>query len=437
MKFENTEVWGFEHALRGMRNPYNSWNKSDSGLKRWCSDENEYVDAPCGYDACCHSCNFVSDFVVGEKDLELAQKLIKAGSEHRKFLRQIFVSVDITAPQYFFAELDTYKIGVTRNSTSMQHRGVSHRYTIDDFEVDEKIREVLSERENNYSDLFYPYETNEFKIYETENGRKYEIYKNGRIFALPFCYVDSKGRKREFAKREIIPSKNRSGYFELNLGGRNNESWLLHRLIAYCWIDNPNSFKTIDHKDRNRANNSVENLEWVSIEENVRREWENHKGFDLQKCYKNWKASSKINPVKKLQIIELYSKGISQKEIAEKYGISQCQVSSILLNRNNTSENRELFEHCWYWEQMLMNLNILRDKYLETKDYEYFRLIRQLMPMGYLYKSTITMNYENLLSMVKQRKNHKLTEWSVKFVEWVKSLPYANELIFGEENGEC
>ena len=81
MKFENTEVWGFEHALRGMRNPLESWEKSDS----------YYGNNEIGLES----------YVIGENDLELAQTLIKAGSEHRKFMRQIFVSVDITAPLYW------------------------------------------------------------------------------------------------------------------------------------------------------------------------------------------------------------------------------------------------------------------------------------------------------------------------------------------------
>lgn len=208
---------------------------------------------------------------------------------------------------------------------------------------------------------------------------------------------------------------------------------MLHRLVAYVWLDNSNNYTTIDHLDGNKANNSIENLEWVSLEENVKREWE--KGLveiDLQKAYKNWKASSKIMPDIRLKIQKLYQEGKSQKELAEMFDVSSGQVSVIVRNAKNTSDNQELFEHCWYWEKLIENLNVLRDKYLETKDYKYFKLIRQLMPMGYLYTSTITMNYENLLNMVHQRKNHKLTEWSVDFIAWAKTLPFADELLFYE-----
>lgn len=415
MKFENTEVWGFEHAIRGMRNPLESWNKSDSIILME-QDENK---------------NFREVAKIGKNDLDLMQRLVKAGSEHRKFLRQIFVSVDITAPAYFMAELDTYKIGVTRNSSSFQHKGTSKRFEIDDFEVNDEIKEVLRIKHKQFSDLFYQYETEEYKIHTTENGRKYKVYKNGRVFALPFSYTDTIGRTREFPEKECVPSKTRTGYFELNLGGRNSEKWLLHRLVAYVWLDNPNNFRSVDHKDGNKANNCVENLEWVTLEENIKREWDNFEEFDLQKKYKNWKISSKLNPADRLQIKDLHLKGFSQKQLSEMFNISQQQVSVIVRDVDSTSENRELFEHCWYWEQVLDALNSLRDKYLETKDYKYFRLIRQLLPQSYLYRSTITMSYENILNMYRQRcvHLHKLTEWSVTFKSWVESLPYAEELI--------
>lgn len=122
MKFENTEVWGFEHALRGMRNPKNSWNKSDSHYE---------------YDNHRDCITKDANFVIGENDMKLAQTLIKSGSEHRKFMRQIFVSVDITAPLYWWKEFDTYKVGIVANSTSTMHKMASKPITLDCFEIDD------------------------------------------------------------------------------------------------------------------------------------------------------------------------------------------------------------------------------------------------------------------------------------------------------------
>lgn len=112
MKFEYIKTYNFENALRGMRNPKESWNKMDS----YYSDIN---------------------YIIGKNDLFLAKTLIKAGREHRKFLRQIFVSVDITGPLYWWKEFDSYKVGVVANSTSTMHKICDTKISIDCFELDE------------------------------------------------------------------------------------------------------------------------------------------------------------------------------------------------------------------------------------------------------------------------------------------------------------
>ena len=209
MKFENTEVWGFEHAVRGMRNPLNSWDKGDSG----------YIDR-----------RFNDQFYIGENDLDLAQRLIKAGSEHRKFLRQIFVSVDITAPLYWWKEFDTYKVGTVANSCSTMHKLKDTPITVDCFEMGD------------------------------------------------YC-----------------------GFFETP------------------------------------------------------------------------------------------------------------------------------------WKNLIALLEQCRKEYNKTKDKQYWKELVRLLPESWLQKRTVTMNYENTLNMYRQRKNHKLSEWSKSFIEWVKTLPYAEGLICFEK----
>ncbi len=217
MKFENTEVFNFKGALRGMRNPMNSWNKSDSFFVK-------------GF----------TEFSFGKNDLKLAQTLIKAGSEHRKFMRQIFVLVDITAPLYWWKEFDTYKVGTVANSTSTMHKLASTPITKDCFEMDD-----------------------------------------------------------------------------------------------------------------------FENLE-----------------------------------------------------------------GNFLVQDNGSDDT----DGVWY--ELIENLEWLRWKYNETKDKRYWKELIRLLPESWLQTRTISMNYENVLNMVNHRKNHKLTEWSKSFIDWAKSLPYANELLF-------
>lgn len=212
MKFENTQVWGFEHAVRGMRNPLNSWAKSDSRYEN-------------------------GEFVLGENDIGLAKRLIKGGTEHRKYLRQVFISVDITAPLYWWKEFDTYKVGTTANSTSTMHKLAKTPITIDCFEIDDYCREL-----------------------ETD------------------------GTTME---------------------------------------------KIVDEK-------------FIAVLEN------------------------------------------------------------------------------------------LRLKYLETEDKRYWKELIRWLPEGWLQTRTVTMNYENAVNMYFQRKNHKLTEWSESFIDWIKSLPYFTELILDE-----
>ena len=228
MKFENTEVFNFSGALRGMRNPMNSWSKSDSY-------DNSSVEW--GFS------NFYKinkDYHIGENDLSLAQKLIKAGGEHRKFMRQIFVSVDITAPLYWWKEFDTYKVGTVANSTSTMHKLTSYPITEECFEMD------------------------------------------------------------DFEER---------------------------------------------FTDVGRSNNAV---------------------LDI---------------------------------------LTFCED--------------------------------LRQEYIRTKDKRYWKELVRWLPESWLQTRTITMNYENVFNIIKQRSNHKLNEWSGKdnpdlsnFISWARTLPYANELLF-------
>lgn len=121
IKFEQIEVWGIKHAIRGMRNPLNSWERSDTVF-----DGNKMC--------------------LGENDIDLMTRLIRGGAPHRKFLRQIFVSVDITAPLYWWKEFDTYKVGTTANSCSTMHKIQAKEFTFEDFScehLDEPSKAIL------------------------------------------------------------------------------------------------------------------------------------------------------------------------------------------------------------------------------------------------------------------------------------------------------
>ena len=234
MKFENIRVYNFENALRGMRNPLASWKKIDSefGVR-------PRVEVPEGAVITHEYENGLCEYAkIGPNDMGLAKRLIAGGSEHRKFLRQLFVTVDITAPLYYFKEFDTYRIGVTENSTSTMHKLASTPITLDCFELEDYSPEL-----------------------------------------------------------DMID--------DVPLG-----------LRVDSFID------------------------------------------DL--------------------------------------------------------------------EQM-------RQKYLMTNDKRYWKELVRWLPNGWLQTRTVTMNYENLLSMYHQRRNHKLTEWSIDFINFIKSLPYASDFLIPDE----
>ena len=157
MKFEHVEVFNFENALRGMRNPLNSWNRIDSlfgvgshdeftdavgtCISKWYPEE-ENLDQETidhfwnnGVVRYTGPNDYIEWALIGPKDMKTATGLIHAGPEHRKFMRQIMVTVDITAPLYWWKEFDTYKVGTTANSTSTMHKMLAKPITLDCFEI--------------------------------------------------------------------------------------------------------------------------------------------------------------------------------------------------------------------------------------------------------------------------------------------------------------
>lgn len=151
IKIENTEVMGWEHAIRGMRNPLNSWDKMDSH------------DCPChdGLDCDCPmvendhepaiECNETiekSAFCVGENDYDLMMRLAKAGPEHAKYRRMIVVYADVTAPRYWWDEYDTYKVGTVANSCSTMHKIADKKFTPEDFSTEHLVGKSFAALKN-------------------------------------------------------------------------------------------------------------------------------------------------------------------------------------------------------------------------------------------------------------------------------------------------
>lgn len=147
IKIENTEIVGWEAAIRGMRNPLNSWEKSDS---KWYS-----IGIPTSNPAAINDKYLSQKYCIGDNDLDLMKRLRNAGTDHRKFMRMITVYVDITAPLYWWKEFDTYKVGTVANSCSTMHKIHSKEFTLEDFSTEHLCKSNIEVLEDLILELEY------------------------------------------------------------------------------------------------------------------------------------------------------------------------------------------------------------------------------------------------------------------------------------------
>lgn len=201
IKIEETVTYGWEAAIRGMRNPKNSWDKSDS---QWCFECND--DSPCkncpGYedegDGCttiCHNVDDLPAFVLGDNDLKLMKQLGGAGNDHGKYLRMITVTADVTAPLYWWKEFDTYKVGTVANSCSTMHKIHAKEFMVDDFSTEHLG--IVPNCDPSYEQAF-----------------------EGVLFALNearHCYLDTKDKAYWWQMIQLLPtSYNQKRTVQLN-----------------------------------------------------------------------------------------------------------------------------------------------------------------------------------------------------------------------------
>ena len=397
IKLENTEVVGWEHAIRGMRNPLNSWEKSDSEFVRdpdyGCSG-----NCPCeDIDGRCDCC------FIGPNDLDLMKRLRNAGTDHRKFMRMITVYVDITGPMYWWSEFDTYKIGTVANSCSKMHKMLSKPFEMNDFSFD-KLPGYKNEPGQYIPDFDYSKE-----IWKEIASTGYEVSDLGRI------------RRGE---RILAGSYHNDGYTFMTISGKQIP---IHRFVANAFIPNPENKPEINHKDGNKKNNCVDNLEWVTRSENQKHAVDNNlqpKGLSTY--------TGKFTEEERQEIKDLWnSEKYSRRELAKKYGVSHTCINDIINDKYRYATKVNIFETVA--RPIVDTLNELRDDYIREKDEEkrkqIWYSILQLLPVSYNQKRTVMLNYEVLSNIYKSRRNHKLDEWK-DFCKWIESLPYS-ELITG------
>ena len=196
IKIENVEIVGFEAAIRGMRNPMNSWEKSDSGWTRVSHEEAVDIyndDSIEIIEECDSDEDGVSFYIIGKNDRDLMMQLRNAGTDHRKFMRMITVYVDITAPLYWWKEFDTYKVGTVANSCSTMHKIAAKEFTLEDFSCEHLLSYWGEEKVN--PTIIYPCTPMQ--------------HINQTIACLNVCrkkYLETKDKKYWWQMIQLLPS---------------------------------------------------------------------------------------------------------------------------------------------------------------------------------------------------------------------------------------
>lgn len=194
IKIENTEIVGWEAAIRGMRNPLNSWEKSDS---EWYS-----IGIPTSNPAAINDKYLSQKYCIGDNDLDLMKRLRNAGTDHRKFMRMIAVYVDITAPLYWWKEFDTYKVGTVANSCSTMHKIHAKEFTLDDFSCEH----LITNKDPDCYDASYHWysESANTNLYATPlDGLKVII---GILNANREAYLETKNKEYWWQLIQLLPS---------------------------------------------------------------------------------------------------------------------------------------------------------------------------------------------------------------------------------------
>lgn len=205
LKIENSEVLGWEHAIRGMRNPMNSWDQSDS-------DEEDFAEKPEGSLIVKYGDEY--NYLLGPNDQSLMMQLRNAGTDHRKFMRMIVVYLDITAPLYWWKEFDTYKVGTVANSCSTMHKIHAKEFTLDDFSHEHLIRN-WGDSEDNKSFIFTEYdvpldpddeESEEIKFTDADSPLNVLEYTITALNHQREAYLVTKDKKFWWQMIQLLPS---------------------------------------------------------------------------------------------------------------------------------------------------------------------------------------------------------------------------------------
>ena len=425
IKIETLEISGLASVLKSLRLPFGKECRS------------EVVDEYIGWVNEPEILNFAKSYHVNihPKDMALMSTLVRRGDEHAKAIRGLVVYAEIDAPIFWWSEMDTYRIGTERlSSASTMHTLGKEDVTINNFSVSDTIIDMLTPTKGYTPQALFVDTPEDLKseIF-TYNNREYEVWNNGDIYSMPYdvkFVQHGKECVRHYDKRKITPSLKPDGYYSVRLGGSKGGNMQHHRVLALCFVenDNPQVKTQVNHIDGNRSNNSISNLEWVSALENTRHSIEigNKKWTDRFR-YLTHKNGIKYTKEVVEDIIKMREQGATLKEIADMFDTCESTICQASKKYDNYVKND--FETAEYYENVISRLNELAESYRETNDVGTLIEMKQMLPSSFKQTRIQMFSYQCLRNIVKQRHNHRLPEWHA-FVDWVRTLPFANELIF-------
>ena len=435
INIKTIEIAGLASALQALRLPYKKECRSEIT-----NDFYGLVDDPE-----IKSWRFESSGIINEKDLQLMSTLVKRGDEHCKALRALVVYAEIDAPLSFWAEADTYRIGTERlSSESTMHTIGNGGVNIYDFNVPDILYEILGDdipKEKVITPLRIDTPKELKSVIKSYFGREYEIWNNGEIYALPFdtdeILPNGATRKRHFDKQKIKTgnTRNQQGYYQVRLGGRKGKTMVLHRILADAFVENPKNYNIVNHKDGDKGNCSISNLEWCTSSYNNKHAFENGlREVTIKDRYYRYKASLKWTNDDIEQWRKLKDSGKTSKEIARIYETSEHTISQYLKGKryNHLSEYSEWFELAKKYEDTINLINDYSALYKETGDFKYVLRIKEILPTSFKQKRIQMFSYPTLRRIYKQRHNHRLPMWH-DFCAWVESLPFADTLIIPDK----
>lgn len=437
MKIKTLEVAGFGAAVQALRLPFTRECRSKVSTKMILDEEGVIENPHVGYTT-------LVDF--DEKDLKLMKTLIKRGDEHAKVIRGIIAYAEIEAPRFWWQEADTYRVGADKlSSESTMHTLGNRPLTVDNFAVNDVVRQCLKEKEssNFQTELHFDVPDELRSVIIERYGRKYEVWNNGEIYALEFIskdqMPDGTTRERVFPKTKLKlgHTRTKSGYFQVGIGGRKGKVEMVHRIMAEAFVPNPDKKPFVNHKDGNKGNCSPSNLEWCTSKENN----DHARTMGLNKStirakYLAYKNALKYSDEEISTWVLMKEAGLTYDEIATSIGVPKSVIENYVLydGEYNASPYRSDFRSAFKLEETIAAINELASLYNESKEASLLYDIKALMPESFIQKRIECFSYQCLRNIVKQRKGHRLPEWAT-FIEWVRSLPFANELIFvGLEN---